>query len=154
MTTAPLSTAPRTHRRDATRPPIATRSAGCPSAVDTIPAVRPTARPRPLVQPYLWNSNAPLEFSATDPYVRTFWTAYIGPSAVADYLRLVRAAEKGTAIKRPRSLDRLARDELVRVSEHGLEVRMTVPPLSVGQVMRLAPSVRRQHAVWRIGKPR
>ncbi len=154
MPTAPLSTAPRTHRRDATRPPIATRSAGCPSAVDTNPTVRRTARPRPLVQPTLWNAKAPLEFSATHPYVRTFWTAYIGPSAVADYLRLVRAAEKGTEIKRPRSLDRLARDELVRVSERGLEVRTTVPPLSVEQVMRLTPSVRRRHAAWRISNPR
>ncbi len=154
MATSPLSTAPRTHRRDATRPPIATRSAGCPSAVDSPTSIRRTARPRILVAPAPWDPENPLEFEATHPYVRTFWTAYVGPSAVADYLRLVRAAEKDSAIKRPRSLARLARHQLARITEQGLEVRMTVPPLSVAQVMRLTPSVRRMHAAWRIQHPR
>jgi hypothetical protein len=154
MTTARVSTAPRTHRRDATRPPIATRSAGCPSAVDTPPQVRRTAQPRTLVRPAAWIEDAPLDFAATDPYVRTFWTAFLGPSAIADYLRLVRAAEKKGTIKRPRSLDRLARNQLVRLGDQGLEVRTSIPPLSVTQVMRLPPRVRRRHADWRIANPR
>ena len=37
----------------------------------------------------------------TDPYVRKYWTAAIGPQAVADLMRLVRAAERGQRIRRP-----------------------------------------------------
>lgn len=154
MTSAPLSTAPGTIRRDTTRPPIATRSATYPGAVESGAGLRRTVQPRVLVTPLQWLPGQPLDYAAAHIYVRTFWTALLGPSAVADYLRLVRAAERHGTLKRPRSLNRLARAQLVRQTDRGLEVRMTTPPLSAAQVLRLAPAVRRDHAAWRFDNPR
>ncbi|MFV1963285.1 MAG: hypothetical protein ACC658_15815, partial [Acidimicrobiia bacterium] len=53
-------------------------------------SVRPTARVRPVVPVRLSKSEG--RFRPSDPYVRRFWVAAIGPSAVAELLRLVRAA--------------------------------------------------------------
>lgn len=76
------------------------------------------------------------------PYVRRYWTALIGPGAVADLLRLTVAAVRGNAVRRPLHLDVLAREGLVAANGDELLVRPTVPPLSKSNRRRLPVSLR------------
>ncbi|MFQ5948534.1 MAG: hypothetical protein ACE5KX_06720 [Acidimicrobiia bacterium] len=80
-----------------------------------------------------------------DPYIRRFWTAVIGPGAVADLLRLVTAAKKRIQIRRPLYLGVLAREGLVRAENGRLWIRPTIPPLSVTHARRLPPLLRQEH---------
>jgi len=80
-----------------------------------------------MVKPKLWL--APAGFPADHIYVRRYWTAAIGPGAVSDLLRLIRAAERAKAILRPIYTPALARYGLVVGDSRGLWVRSTVPAL-------------------------
>ena len=80
-------------------------------------SVRPTARVRPVVPVRLEPRRG--GFEPSDPYVRRFWVAAIGSSAVAELLRLVRAAEKGEGVRLPRTLPILLRVE----SGQGRDIR-------------------------------
>ncbi len=87
---------------DHVRPPM--EDAGVP---------RPTVRRRRTVRAVIWDDPTP-GFSAQDDYVRRFWTAVIGPGAVADLLRLMAAAGTDRELKRPVFLAELARVGLAR----------------------------------------
>ena len=84
-------------------------------------------------------------FSTDHPYVRRFWTAAIGPGAVADLMRLAVAAERGRSLPRPEAIGVLVREDLARWVEGRLFVRTTIPPLSTVQERRLSPELKRQH---------
>ncbi|HZD22439.1 MAG TPA: hypothetical protein VE569_03430 [Acidimicrobiia bacterium] len=62
--------------------------------------LRPTARVRPAVPVRLITTEVGVEPS--DPYVRRFWVAALGPGAVAELLRLISAAGKGEEVRLPR----------------------------------------------------
>ncbi len=141
-------TAPAPIRPDA-RPPIEMDAAPPPGAVN---GTRPTVHRRSMIRPRLWNDAvAVLGHQVDDPYVRRYWTAVIGPGAVADLLRLTVAALRGIAVVRPVRLGVLVRENLVRVEDSTVWVRPTVPPLSVAHVRRLPPALRGEHSRVRWG---
>ncbi|MEX1135039.1 MAG: hypothetical protein WED83_09370 [Acidimicrobiia bacterium] len=125
--------------RDA-RPPHR-HAAGLPGA-----SVRPTARVRPVVPVRLESSRA--TFRPTDPYVRRFWVAAIGSAAVAELLRLVRAAEKGEGVRLPRYLPSLIRTGLVKAESGGLVVLDHVPQVPKSLRWRFPPSLAADHNRW------
>ncbi|HUG08089.1 MAG TPA: hypothetical protein VMP13_04245 [Acidimicrobiia bacterium] len=117
------------------------------SAVGHVGApVRPTARVRPTVPVRLIPSDDGLEPS--DPYVRRFWVAALGPGAVAELLRLVSAGRKGEEVRLPRHLPQLLRTGLVTVVDGSLAVRERIPPVPTEMRWRFPPDVAAQHAKW------
>jgi len=109
-------------------------------------SVRPTARVRPVVPVRLEHSSA--RFRPTDPYVRRFWVAAIGSAAVAELLRLVRAAEKGEGGRLPRYLPSLIRTGLVKAESGGLVVVDHVPQVPKNLLWRFPPSLASDHSRW------
>jgi len=87
-------------------------------------------------------------FEPSDPYVRRFWVAAIGASAVAELLRLVRAAEKGEGVRLPRTLPLLLRVGLVRAESAGLIVFNRVPAVPRELRWRFPPSLGSEHSRW------
>ena len=139
-------TAPESSRRN-DRPPIPSDAAPPSGAVV---ALRPTVHQRPLVSPRLWqDSLAGLGYPHHHRYVRRYWTAVIGPGAVADLLRLAAAARRGRRLPRPLHLAVLAREGLVSSADGMIMVRATVPPLSPSHIVRLPPSLREDHRRYR-----
>jgi hypothetical protein len=122
------------------RPPHL-RAVGPPGA-----SVRPTVRIRPVVPVRI--ESRPDGFEPSDPYVRRFWVAAIGSSAVAELLRLVRAAEKGEGVRLPRSLPLLLRVGLVRAETAGLIVFDRVPAVPSELRWRFPPSLGEEHTSW------
>ncbi len=109
-------------------------------------ALRPTARLRPHVSPEVWQVAAPRpSYAVTDPYVRRFWTAVIGPGAVADLLRLATAARRGRSLRRPVHLGVLLTAGLVAVEGGRLLVPVAVPAVPAALASRLTPGLRREH---------
>ncbi|MCZ7532510.1 MAG: hypothetical protein M5U23_03725 [Acidimicrobiia bacterium] len=88
----------------------------------------------------------------TDPYIRRFWIAAIGPGAVADLLRLAAAAQSGRSLPIPVHFSTLLRERLVRFDSGVLLVPDRVPPLPRSLVDRLPPPVRRQFVSDRTGR--
>ena len=84
----------------------------------------------------------------TDRYVRRFWTAALGPGAVADLLRLAAAADGGRSLPRPVHLDSLVRNGLVSGAGHVVVVPERVPLLPHRLVRALPPALRREHDEW------
>ena len=81
--------APESYRRN-DRPPIPSDAAPPSGAVE---ALRATVHQRPFVRPELWSDTlSGLGYPHHHRYVRRYWTAVIGPGAVADLLRLAAAA--------------------------------------------------------------
>lgn len=119
------------------RPPIPV-----PGAADRSPISRPTVQRRALVRPRLWPAAG--GYPADHPYVRRYWTAAIGPGAVSDLLRLIRAAEKSLSISRPTYTPALARCGLVMGDGRGLWVRATVPELPPFLLRRLPAYLREE----------
>jgi hypothetical protein len=117
--------------------------------------LRPTVRPRPLLRPAVWHDpHAAPGYPTDHPYVRRFWTAVMGPGAVADLLRLATAAARDRSLPRPVYLATLMREGLTRHDGDRLTVRTAVPVLAGHQVRRLPPDLRREHARWqRDGAP-
>ncbi|MDX1450536.1 MAG: hypothetical protein R3246_15925 [Acidimicrobiia bacterium] len=137
------STVPDLIRLDA-RPPIEMDAAPPPGTVD---GLRPTVYRRPVIRPHPWHDAVSiLGYEVDDPYVRRYWTAVIGPAAVADLLRLTVAAQRSAAVVRPIRLGMLVREGLVKVENSTVRVRTTVPPLSVAHVRRLPPALRSEHS--------
>lgn len=91
---------------------------------------------RPLISVELLDYNLG-EFHVTDRYVRRYWTALLGPSAVADLLRMVAAAEKSVRIRRPHALSRLLTERLVIRTAHGYAVASRIGPLPDHRLQRL-----------------
>lgn len=106
--------------------------------------LRRTVWPRAVVAPQVWSADEP-GYPAASRYVRTFWTAALGPGAVADLLRLATAAARGRSLRRPLGLSRLCEAGLAREVGGRLEVRTTVPRLSGPRLRSLHPAVRRLH---------
>ena len=120
--------------------------------MDTAPApgvaefVRPTAVPRPWISPLLLMADDSLPSHApSDPAVRRYWTALIGPGAVADLLRLTSAAIGGRSLRRPLHLQVLLSEGLVERGGDAFLVRRRVPALSEGHQRRLSPRLRAEY---------
>ncbi len=121
------------------RPPVATHPAPLP---DT--AIRTSAGRRSTVTPNLLPIAAGVRPS--DPYVRRYWTALLGPTAVEELLRLIVAAERKTSIRLPHRLAQLAAEGLVTLSREEVWVSPLVPRLGPRQLRRLPPALRAEHA--------
>ena len=108
--------------------------------------IRRTAKERSIITPIPWDW-AEIEngYSPTHPYVRLYWTATIGPGAVADLLRLATAAARGRSLRRPTHLHVLVRAGLAHTHNGHVFVRTRIPPLSAVQVRLLPPDLRRRH---------
>lgn len=105
--------------------------------------VRPTARTRPLLPVRLTEDQT--GYSPDDPYVRRYWVAAIGPGAVAELLRLIRAGATGRLLPLPRWLPVLLRSDLVQVEEGTLVVSDRVPPVPPSLQRRFPPGLREEH---------
>ncbi len=89
------------------------------------------------------------DVAVTDGYVRRFWTAVLGPGAVADLLRLAAAAEGGRSLPRPVHLDVLVRSGLVGGGTGSVViVSDRVPLLPRHLLATLPPGLRRSHDEW------
>ncbi len=108
--------------------------------------VRPTARIRPTVPVALSARSEGVEPS--DPYVRKFWVAVLGPGAVAELLRLVSAAAKGEDVRLPRHLPQLLRADLVSIVEGSLVVVDHIPLVPTEMRWRFPPELSSAHANW------
>jgi hypothetical protein len=83
-----------------------------------------------------------------DKYVRKFWVAALGPSAVAELLRLVSAAGKGEEVRLPRYLPHLLRAGLVRIVDGTLAVESLVPVVPAEMRWRFPPDLAAEHTAW------
>lgn len=123
------------------RPPVASAT---PAPAG---ATRPTTRKRTQVRAKLLDDRSD-GLAAVDPYVRRFWTAVIGPGAVADLLRLITAARVGRQIPRPRHLSDLIRCGLIAHHRKVIWVTESIPVVPDHLVRRMPPFLRREHAAW------
>jgi hypothetical protein len=151
------ATAPGAFRRDA-RPPISPDPAPTPGAVAV--SRRQTVVPRPTLHPVPAPSThadttrpgrGRRTVPVTDAYVRRFWTAAIGPGAVADLLRLAAAAERGRSLLRPVHLDTLLRHRLVVCVRGTIVVPAEVPRVPRSLLAALPVSIRREQQEWQTG---
>ena len=86
-------------------------------------------------------------FEPSDPYVRRFWVAAIGSSAVAELLRLV-GRPRGEGVRLPRTLPILLRVGLVKAETSGLVVFDHIPVVPVEMRWRFPPSLGAEHSRW------
>ena len=107
--------------------------------------LRPTAIPRPYIHPRLAPADGHPGHAPDDPMVRRYWSALVGPGAVADLLRLTAAARRGWRLRRPLHLSCLLREGLVRRDGETIVVPERVPLLDDGQQRRLHPSLRAEY---------
>lgn len=84
-------------------------------------------------------------FEPSDPYVRRFWVAAVGPSAVAELLRLVRGASQGEEVRLPRHLPLFLRTGLVWVCHGHLMVADTLPEVPREMRWRFPPGLTAEH---------
>ncbi len=77
--------------------------------------------------------------------MRRFWTAVMGPRAVADLLRLTAAARGGIRIREPLRLARLAAEGLVDRSGEIVLVRPRIPFLASRHQRLLTPALRAEY---------
>ena len=113
---------------------------GAAGALPYLP-LRRTAQPRPLVSPQpLPTIGYPLTHNAA----RRWWSAILGPGAVADLLRLATAARRGRSLPRPVHLDVLARAGLVIHTADALAVVNTFPPIPPLLTRQMHPLIQRE----------
>ena len=106
-------------------------------------ATRVTALPRPWVRPRLLPLGG--DHAPDDPAVRRFWTALVGPGAVADLLRLTAAAHAGREVRRPLHLPVLLREGLVERHGETILVYPRVPGLRPRHLVMLHPALRAEY---------
>ena len=137
-----ITAAPETHD---SRPPVVVESA--PNSGAAASPLRATARQRAIIKPLPWVSTDPklVTYPTDHPYVRLYWTATIGPGAVADMMRLATAAKRGRSLRRPTHLHVLVRSNLVHTRSGNIFVRTRIPRLNNIQVRLLPPELRRRH---------
>lgn len=82
----------------------------------------------------------------SNPYIRKFWVAALGPGAVAELLRLVSAAGKGEEVRLPRYLPHLLRAGLVTIVGDSLAVKSRIPLVPSEMRWRFPPDLAAQHA--------
>ena len=121
------------------RPPVAITAAPSPGGSD-----RRSVWRRPNLRPRLLEDEG-AGFPAHHPYVRRFWTAAVGPGAVADLLRLIAAARTRRTLPHPEYLHVLAGAGLVLLAGGIVWVRPLVPPLGGAQLRRMTPALRTEH---------
>ena len=85
-------------------------------------------------------------FHPSDHYVRRFWVAAIGPSAVAELLRLVRAAGKGEDVRLPRHLPILIHAGLATGKDGCIVVDARFPEVPIELRWRFPPSLAAEHS--------
>lgn len=105
--------------------------------------VRPSARTRPLLPTRLECVDA--GFRPSHPYVRRYWVAALGRGAVAELLRLIRAAADGRPMPLPHWLPILLKSDLVRVEDGVMIVASRIPPVPAGLQRRFPPGLREEH---------
>lgn len=88
------------------------------------------------------------EIDPSDPYVRRFWVAALGPGAIAELLRLVRAARRGEEVRLPRHLPLLLRSGLARIEEGSIAVVDSLPVVPTELRWRFPPAVAAEHSRW------
>jgi hypothetical protein len=132
--------------RNSARPPTGSRNLAPPPGVTVVPAdsIRPTAKRRTEIRPIVWNATS-TGFPSHHPYVRKFWTAAIGPGAVADLMRLAVAARRGRSLPLPTNLPILSREGLVSWSRGQLLTGTSFPPVPHRHLRQMAPALRREH---------
>lgn len=104
-------------------------------------ASRTTALPRPWIVPRLIAADRP-GHAPDDPAVRRYWTALIGPGAVADLLRLTASARNGRPIRRPLHLGLLLHEGLIGREAGHILVHRNVPMMTERHLRRLPASLR------------
>ena len=140
--TAAPGSVPRNRARPPTRSGVPAPQPG--AAVHVVDGPRPTVTKRRTVEPAVWDGR-PLGFPTQHPYVRRFWTAAIGPGAVADLMRLAVAAQRGRSLPLPISTGVLVREGLVAWKRGRLIAGVSVPPLPARHIRRMPPALRREH---------
>lgn len=126
-------------QQEASRPPVATHAAQ-PSG----DAGRATVRPRSWIKPVLIPIRIDAGYHLVDPYVRRYWTAALGPSAIADLLRLGAAARAGSSIRRPLRLSALLSEGLVAQRGATVFVGDRVPAVPQHYLRRLPVKLREE----------
>lgn len=96
-----------------------------------------------MIRPQVWNPSGG-GIPVTHPYVRRYWTALLGPGAIADLLRLATAAVRHRSLPRPVHLSQLARAGLVCCDGGVIMVRTRVPAVPGPLFARLPPDLRRE----------
>lgn len=84
----------------------------------------------------------------SDPYVRRYWVAALGPATVAELLRLVTAAARGEEVRLPRNLPALLRTGLVTVVDGCLGVVAAFPIVPAEMRWRFPPALAAEHRRW------
>lgn len=81
-------------------------------------------------------------------YHRRFWVAAIGPGAVADLLRVIRAAQRKRTVRRPIYLHVLVQSGLATCDGTTITVPNPVPLVPPHLLKRLPHPLQREHATW------
>lgn len=82
------------------------------------------------------------ELDPCDPFVRQLWTVAVGAAPLAEMLRLMVAAGREGAIRRPIHMVTLLREGLVRSAGGRIIVPRRLPDLNRAQIRRLPPWLR------------
>lgn len=106
-------------------------------------ALSPTVRPREMIFPLLVRGPSD-GVNHDDDYVRRYWVAALGAAAVADLLRLSRAAHQQAGILRPVHLPMLVAERLVAWHRARLVVPDPLPRLGPIQIRRISQSRHRR----------
>ncbi len=118
-----------------------------PTLIRGASAVRPTVAARPSYR--VATSPGPAEgFRPDSDYVRRFWVAALGPGAVEDLLRLIRAGARGSLVRRPLFLSPLIVSGLATVDGGTIAVASRIPPVPHHLTSRMTPAIRREHTRW------
>ncbi len=144
----PVTAASGSVPRNSARPPTASGNPAPPpgAAVSSRQQPVPYLSHRLCVEPVVWHHPSS-GFPTQHPYVRKFWTAAIGPGAVADLMRLAIAAQRGRSLPLPPTVTLLSREGLVAWNGDQLFARLVVPPVPKHHLRRMAPGLRREHSM-------
>jgi hypothetical protein len=123
----------------------ASRNTSPPSTPEA--EIVPTIRIRPEVKVKLM-AGPPDGMKSDSIYIRRFWVAAIGPGAVADLLRTIRAGQQKRTVTYPIYLHVLVQSGLAAFDGARVTVPHPVPLLPAHLVRRLPPALRREHAIW------
>ncbi len=107
----------------------------------------PTIRIRPELKVKVM-AGPPDGMRSDSIYIRRFWVAAIGPGAVADLLRTIRAGQRKRTVTYPIYLHVLVQSGLAAFDGTKVTVPHPVPLLPPHLVRRLPPALRREHAIW------
>ncbi len=78
--------------------------------------------------------------------MRRFWVAAIGPTAVAELLRLIQAGLRGEEVRLPRHLPTLTKAGLTRIESDAIAVVDRIPAVPIELRWRFPPSLSNEHS--------